>query len=70
MWAAGDYVVCVAAITGTNDGDFSPDMKRTGKKIDLTGVEIMKFEGGKVKQHWEFFNAEALALQLGLMKKP
>ncbi|MEO8699694.1 MAG: ester cyclase [Kofleriaceae bacterium] len=69
IWAAGDYVVAVATITGTNDGDFSPDTPKTGKKIDLTGVEIMRFEGGKVKQHWEFFNAEALALQLGFLKK-
>lgn len=68
VWAAGDYVVSVSTLSGTNDGPI-PSMKlwkKTGKKVSLNALEIAKIQDGKVKQHWVFANGLAFANQLGL----
>lgn len=69
LWAAGDYVVAVSTFTGTNDGDMGP-MKKTGKPVKITVAEISKFDGGKVKQLWRFWDSAAMAMQMGLMPDP
>jgi predicted ester cyclase len=69
LWAAGDYVVSVATFSGTNDGDMG-DMKKTGKKVTITIAELMKYEGGKLKQTWRFFNSAGMAMQMGLVPPP
>jgi ketosteroid isomerase-like protein len=66
-WAAGDYVATVGAIEGTNDGDVAMmHIKKTGKKIHLPFLSIIKVENGKVKANWIFDQALGLAQQLGL----
>jgi steroid delta-isomerase-like uncharacterized protein len=67
--AAGEYVAAGITLTGTNDGPMGP-MPKTGKSFKTQGVELMKFEGGKVKEHWLFFNGLAFAVQLGLAPDP
>lgn len=69
LWAAGDFVVSVSSFTGTNDGDMGP-MKKTGKPVKLTVAEITKFDGGKVKQLWRFWDSSAMAVQMGMMPAP
>lgn len=64
--AAGDYVFQASTFVGTNDGDMGP-MKKTGKNAKMTVVEISKFDAGKVKQLWRFFDSAAMAKQLGMM---
>jgi predicted ester cyclase len=67
MWAAGDYVVVIGTFDGTNDGDFAPmKLKKTGKKISTPYMEIDRFEGGKMKEAWLFFDGAMFASQLGL----
>ena len=66
-FAAGDYVFQASTFTGTNDGDMGDMMKKTGKSVKLTVAEISKFEGGKVKQLWRFFDSTAMAKQMGLI---
>jgi predicted ester cyclase len=69
--AAGDYVVNVGKISGTNTGDMPEwGLKKTGKKIDVHYVEVMKVTGGKVAETWRFWNALAMATQLGLVPPP
>jgi predicted ester cyclase len=68
VWAAGDYVVIVGKVDGTNSGTM-PAMgikKATGKKFTGRFLEICKMENGKVKQDWLFYNGSTLASQLGL----
>ncbi len=66
MWAAGDYVVIAGTFEGTNTGDMpSMGMKKTGKKVTSKFLEIVKFEGGKVKDDYLFYNGAAWAAQLG-----
>jgi steroid delta-isomerase-like uncharacterized protein len=70
--AAGDYVVRVGTISGTNDGAL-PAMglkKATGKAIKMSMLDVMQIADGKVKQNWTFTNGMAMATQLGLMEEP
>jgi steroid delta-isomerase-like uncharacterized protein len=70
-WGAGDYVVSVGTLTGTNDGDMKMmKMKATKKPIKIQFVEIVKYDGGKVKQIWRFYNGMAFMAQLGLLPEP
>ena len=68
VWAAGDYVVIVGRINGTNTGPM-PEMgimKATNKKVTGRFLEICKIENGKVKEDWLFYNTASFAAQLGL----
>jgi predicted ester cyclase len=66
-WGAGPYSVAVARVTGTNDGDWpAMGLKKTGKKINVPFVEIVKWEKGKAKWSGSFMNGMDFATQLGL----
>jgi predicted ester cyclase len=67
-WAAGDYVAAAGTFTGTNKGTM-PEMgitKPTGKAVKVRFFEIVKFENGKAKEDWQFFNGAAFGSQLGM----
>lgn len=67
LWAAGDYVVMTGNLEGTNTGDMkSMGLKKTGKKVKSQFLEICRFENGKIKEDWLFYNGAAFAAQLGL----
>ncbi len=73
MWAAGDYVVLQGVFAGTNDGDMTPAMpiKKTGKKVSITFLQLYKFDkDGKLVASWGFWNSAAFAMQLGLAPPP
>jgi predicted ester cyclase len=71
MWAAGPYTVALVKNTGTNTGDVKEwKVKKTGKSISFTGLEIHKWEGGKVKEAWMFANGMTIPMQLGLIPAP
>jgi predicted ester cyclase len=66
-WAAGPYVVITGTLEGTNTGDMpSMGLKKTGKKVTSRFLEIMRFDGGQVREDWLFYNSAAWAAQLGL----
>ena len=66
MWAAGDFVVITGTFDGTNTGDMpSMGMKKTGKKVSSRFFELVRFEAGKPKDDWLFYNSAAWAAQLG-----
>lgn len=68
MWAAGDYVVVVGAVSGRNDGDMPAfGIKKTGKSFRVDLVEISRWEDGKMKEIWPFYNGVQMAEQLGVM---
>ncbi len=71
IWGAGDYVVSTGTWTGTNTGDMpAMHLKKTGKSVTLSYVEIDKLVAGKTKNIWIFQNGAAAAAQLGLMPAP
>jgi predicted ester cyclase len=77
VWGAGDYVVAVGTMSGTNTGKMTMmPLDKTGKKMDMHFVEIDHFAAdGKLDKAWLFYNGAAMAQQLGMMppadeKKP
>lgn len=69
QWAAGAYTVLLGDLTGTNDGDI-PMMKleKTGKPIKIPFLQIDKYDNGKLRNVWLFYQSMAFAQQLGLTK--
>ncbi len=67
--AAGDYVVAIGTLEGTNDGAW-PSMgipKKTGKAVKLRFLEVFRLDGGRVVEDWLFYNGPAMAKALGLL---
>jgi len=72
IWGAGDYVVAIVKNSGTNKGAM-PSMglkKPTNKPMSFTGADVVKMANGKGVESWSFYNAAAIAMQLGLMPAP
>jgi predicted ester cyclase len=71
IWGAGNYVVATGRFEGTNKGQM-PAMgirRPTGKTVSLRYLDITRWEKGKIKEEWLFYDGLAFMGQLGLMKK-
>jgi predicted ester cyclase len=70
-WGAGDYVVVTGRFEGTNKGPM-PAMglkKATNKAVSARYLDIARWEKGKIKEEWLFYDGMVMARQLGLSKK-
>ncbi|MBR57419.1 MAG: hypothetical protein CMH54_05095 [Myxococcales bacterium] len=68
-WAAGDYVVSVAELSGTNSGALpSTGLKATGRKFRVLAGVIDRIENGKIVEEWLYWDLRSLSEQLGLMR--
>lgn len=67
--AEGDKVVSRYAFRATHQGQFM-GVAPTGKQVTMTGIEITRFAGGKMVEHWEQYDALGLMQQLGLVPTP
>ena len=70
-WGAGSYVVMTGRFEGTNTGAM-PAMgikKPTGKTVSVRYLDITRWEGGKLKEEWLFYDGMSMARQLGQIKK-
>jgi len=70
-WGAGDYVVVAGRFEGTNKGPM-PAMgvkKATNKAVSARYLDIARWEKGKIKEEWLFYDGMTMAQQLGLVKK-
>lgn len=65
MLVDGDLVAGVALIKGTNDGAMG-DMPATGKAWEATAMDVLRFENGKIVEHWGVFDAMSMMSQLGM----
>ena len=54
---------------GTQTGQFGP-MPPTGKKIEITVIDIMRFENGLLVEHWGVADRLAAMEQLGMKPPP
>ncbi|HLP72329.1 MAG TPA: ester cyclase [Bacteroidales bacterium] len=54
---------------GTQTGQFGP-MPPTGKKIEITVIDIMRFKEGKLIEHWGIPDRLAAMEQLGMKPPP
>ncbi|MBF6614769.1 MAG: ester cyclase [Chloroflexi bacterium] len=67
--AEGDQVVVRWTSTGTQKGELM-GIPPSGKQFSTTGLEIYRFEGGKIVEHWQETNMLGLLQQLGAIPSP
>lgn len=67
--AEGDQVVVRWTSTGTQKGELM-GIPPSGKQFSTTGLEIYRFEGGKIVEHWQEANMLGLLQQLGAIPSP
>jgi steroid delta-isomerase-like uncharacterized protein len=64
--ADGDKVVSRYTIRGTHQGETEEFGPPTGRQIELGGITIHRFEGGKIVEEWERYDNLSALQQLGL----
>jgi predicted ester cyclase len=69
MLAEGDRVACRVTVRMTHRGDFL-GVAATGKEVVMTGIDILRFAGGKLTDRWGRFDDLGLLLQLGAVIAP
>jgi steroid delta-isomerase-like uncharacterized protein len=62
--AEGDKVVARVTMTGTHTGDFW-GIPPTGRKVNLTGIYIVRIAAGKIVEHWGEEDGMKVIRQLG-----
>lgn len=61
----GDRAACRVHMRATHRGAFQ-GVAATGKRVTLTGIDILRFAGGKVIERWGQFDDLGLLAQLGI----
>jgi len=67
--AEGDKVVSRVTVRGTHKGDFQ-GVPATGKQFAQTGIDIVRFAGGKAVERWGEADNLGLLQQLGVIPTP
>jgi steroid delta-isomerase-like uncharacterized protein len=62
----GEQVVTRYTIRGTHHGETEEFGPPTEKQMELKGITIHRFEGGKVVEEWESYDNLSVLQQLGL----
>ena len=65
--ADGDRVVAQYRWKGVNNGSMGEGMPATNKPIDVHAVDVLRFENGKVVEHWGYMEEMKMMQQLGMM---
>ncbi|MBL0034758.1 MAG: ester cyclase [Flavobacteriales bacterium] len=65
--AEGDRVVAHYRWKGVNTGSMGEGMPATNKPIDVHTVDVLRFENGKVVEHWGYMEEMKMMEQLGMM---
>ena len=66
MIADGDKVAARVTMRGTHKGEFM-GIPATGKSVTVTGIDIIRFAGGKAVEHWGITDNMSMMQQLGAM---
>ncbi len=69
MIAEGDKVAARYTMRGTHQGEFL-GVAPTGNRIEVTGIDIVRFEGGKMVEHWANSDELGMLQQLGVVPPP
>jgi steroid delta-isomerase-like uncharacterized protein len=64
--AEGDKVVSRGSWTGTQTGPFG-GLPPNGKKVMVSGIDIIRIENGMIVEHWEATDNLGLLQQLGVI---
>lgn len=68
LLADDDKVAFAYTLTGTHEGDFN-GIPATGKSIKARGMQISRFENGKMVERWGSSDELGILKQLGLQLK-
>jgi steroid delta-isomerase-like uncharacterized protein len=63
----GDRVVFRVNVTGTHQGEML-GVPATGRHVAYTAIDILRFENGKIAEHWGFGDSASLLRQLGALR--
>lgn len=66
LLADGELVVARCTLRGTNRGPLL-GAAPTGRSICVTGIDIARFTGDKIAEHWEEWDWLGMLEQLGLL---
>lgn len=69
VFAAGDKAVGRIRMTGTQQGEFM-GLPASGRRIDVSGIDIVRFRGEKMVEHWGAFDSLKMMTQLGAVPEP
>ena len=64
--ASGDLVFVQYRFTGTNSGPLM-GMPATGKKVDYTGVDLVRIKDGVATEHWDYGDNVTYMKQMGMI---
>ncbi len=64
-----EHVALAYTITGTHDGDFQ-GVAPTGKKVSVRGMQIGRFEDGKIVERWGSSDELTIMRQIGAVEDP
>ena len=65
MLEEDDKVAVVVRISGTHHGEFMGN-KATGRAFEIDGVDILRVQDGKLREHWGVMDANQMLAQLRL----
>jgi predicted ester cyclase len=68
MVAEGDLVSAQYTITATHQGNIY-GRNASNKKINISGVDIVRFKNGKAVEHWGYLEEGKLLTQLGVIRE-
>lgn len=63
--AEGDKAACRVTIRGTHRGSFR-GVPASGRRINLTGIDLLRFVDGKIVERWGEFDEADLLKQIGV----
>jgi steroid delta-isomerase-like uncharacterized protein len=66
MMADGDRVACRFTARGVHNGEFM-GLPPTGKRIEMTGIEIFRLRDGRIAELWGEANLMGLMRELGIL---
>jgi predicted ester cyclase len=69
LLAEGDKVVVRSTWSGTHNGEFM-GIAPTGKSMSVGVIDIIRFAGGKIVEHWGQMDRMGLMQQLGVVPAP
>jgi predicted ester cyclase len=65
MLEDGDEIAIRFTITGTQTGQFVY-LAPTDRKVHVIGIDLVRFEGNQIVEHWGGWNRAELLVQLGI----
>ena len=68
--AEGDKLVIRYTIRGTHQGETEEFGPPTQKRMELKGITMHRFEGGKIVEEWERYDNLGMMQQLGVVEQP